>query len=261
MQQLLEIMQTLREKCPWDQKQTPHSLTRYAIEEAYEVEAAIRSGDIAHIREELGDLLLQVVFQSQMYAEQGKFDFQDVVEVLQEKLIRRHPHVFDPDYAELDEDQVNALWQQIKQQEKQAKGQQHFSRLEKVKVGASVSQAQNLQAYAASLNFDWESIEGAWQKLDEEIQELKVAVTLQNQHHIEDELGDCLFAMINVGRKLNQNCDQALLGTIHKFRSRFAYIEQQLATQGLTPEQCSLQQLDRLWDEAKHDEKKKAKIS
>ncbi len=152
MQDLLDLMQTLRRECPWDQKQTPETLTKYAIEEAYEVDAAVRSGDIAHVKEELGDLLLQVVFQSQMYAEQGAFNFQDVVETLKEKLIRRHPHVFEPNFQNLDETGVNQLWQQIKAQEKQQQ-QKPVSRLEKVKVGASIDQAQKIQHYAATLNF------------------------------------------------------------------------------------------------------------
>lgn len=254
MQDLLDLMQTLRRECPWDQKQTPESLTKYAIEEAYEVDAAVRSGDVAHVKEELGDLLLQVVFQSQMYAEQGAFEFQDVVDTLKEKLIRRHPHVFDPNFQNLDEAGVNQLWQQIKALEKQQQ-QKPISRLDKVKVGASIDQAQKIQQYAATLNFDWADVDGAWLKLDEELQELREAMKANDIQHIQEELGDCLFAMINVGRKLDQNCDQALHGTIAKFRNRFAYIEQALAQQNLTPEQCDLAQLDKLWDEAKAHER------
>lgn len=254
MQDLLDLMQTLRRECPWDQKQTPESLTKFAIEEAYEVDAAVRLGDVAHVKEELGDLLLQVVFQSQMYAEQGAFEFQDVVDTLKEKLIRRHPHVFDPNFQNLDEAGVNQLWQQIKALEKQQQ-QKPISRLDKVKVGASIDQAQKIQQYAATLNFDWADVDGAWLKLDEELQELREAMKANDIQHIQEELGDCLFAMINVGRKLDQNCDQALHGTIAKFRNRFAYIEQALAQQNLTPEQCDLAQLDKLWDEAKAHER------
>lgn len=247
-------MQTLREKCAWDRAQTPESLTKYAIEEAYEVEAAIRNGDINHIKEELGDLLLQVIFQSQMYAEKDAFDFADVVQTLQDKLIRRHPHVFDPQYAELTEQEVGALWQQIKQQEKSGK---IISQLDQVKVGANIQQAQKIQQYAAKVNFDWQDVDGAWQKLQEELDELKQAIQSKDQAHIQEELGDSLFSMINVGRKLQVDCDQALSGTILKFRSRFAYIEQKLAQQNLIPEQCDLAQLDQLWNEAKYVEKQK----
>lgn len=255
MQQLIEIMQILRKKCPWDQAQTPQSLTRYAIEEAYEVEAAVREGDTQHIQEELGDLLLQVVFQSQMYAEQGKFTFDDVVNTLVEKLVRRHPHVFDGNYADLNQEQVSALWQQIKQKEKQQAGQNFVSQLEQVKAGPSLMQAQKLQKQAAQLSFDWDHVDGAFNKLSEEISELKDAVLTQDSQHIQEELGDCLFSLVNVGRKLDQDCESALLSTIHKFRTRFSFIERELMSQNLMPEQCSLEQLDHLWEQAKKYEK------
>ena len=255
MQQLLEIMQTLREKCPWDQAQTPQSLTRYAIEEAYEVEAAVRSGDAEHVKEELGDLLLQVVFQSQMYAEQGLFNFQDVVNTLTEKLIRRHPHVFDENFAHLDEQQVSELWQQIKQQEKQNKPEAQVSELDQVKHGPALIQAQQLQKYAATMRFDWDDVSGAFEKLDEEVAELKEAVLSKDEKHIEEELGDTLFSLVNVGRKLNKNCEIALLSTTHKFRTRFGYIEKQLKAKNLKAQECDLADLDQLWDEAKHEER------
>ena len=143
MQQLFAIMKQLRAECPWDREQTPESLTRYAIEEAYEVEEAVRSGDVDEIKNELGDLLLQVVFQSQMYSEQGAFDFNDVVEAICQKLIRRHPHVFQKEQFEnLTPEQVSLLWQEIKQQEKQGKPQ---FRLDELKHGPALSQAENLQ--------------------------------------------------------------------------------------------------------------------
>ena len=143
IQQLLEVMQQLREQCPWDKAQTPQSLTRYAIEEAYEVEDAIRQGNLAEIRNELGDLLLQVVFQSQMYAEQQAFNFDDVVQAITEKLIRRHPHVFQAEqYANLSPEQVSELWQQIKQQEKQG---QPKSYLDQIKHGPAIMQAEQIQ--------------------------------------------------------------------------------------------------------------------
>lgn len=255
MQELLQLMQMLRAQCPWDKAQTPQSLTPYAIEEAYEVEAAVRQGDIAHIKEELGDLLLQVVFQAQMYAEQNAFDFQDVVDTLKAKLIRRHPHVFDEHFKDLDEQQVKALWQTIKQQEREQKGQTFVSRLEHIKAGSAVMQAQQLQEYAAKLNFDWADVDGAMQKFQEEYQELQQAIESEKPQHIQEELGDCLFSIINIGRKLNQNNEQALLATVHKFRRRFAYIEQQVQAQGNAIEDCSLAQLDALWNEAKQHEK------
>lgn len=252
---LLHIMQRLRHECPWDKAQTPESLTRYAIEEAYELEAAIQAGHIADIRDELGDLLLQVVFQAQMLSEPafGKdqaFDFNDVVNGLAHKLIRRHPHVFGDQQAN-DAQQVNQLWQQVKENERINAGKSKRRRLDEVKPGPALMQAQDLQKQAARLGFDWPDLQGAKDKLSEELAELEQAISNQNNAQIADELGDCFFALINVARKLNIQSETALLGTIHKFRQRFAYIEDQLAAQGKTPEQSNLAEMDQLWDQAK----------
>lgn len=249
MEKLLKIMQTLREECPWDQDQTPESLTRYAIEEAYEVEDAVRSGDTQHVKEELGDLLLQVIFQSQMYSEQGAFDFNDVVESLSAKLIRRHPHVFESEkFENLNEAQVAELWQQIKQQEKADKPS---ARLDDVKHAPALIQAENIQKNVAKIGFDFATTEDAYAKLEEELQELNEAVLHNNSDEIQDEFGDCLFSLINVGRKLGVSSEMALLGTIHKFKSRFAYIEAQALKQQRPIETMNLQEMDQLWDQAK----------
>ncbi|MDR7017168.1 nucleoside triphosphate pyrophosphohydrolase [Acinetobacter sp. 3657] len=249
MEKLLEIMQQLREKCPWDQQQTPSSLTRYAIEEAYEVEAAIRVGDLDEIRNELGDLLLQVVFQSQMFSEQGAFNFQDVVDAISEKLIRRHPHVFQAEkFQNLSSEQVSALWKQIKQQEKQGKTQ---SRLDEIKHAPALVQAHEIQHKAAQLGFDFETVEDAYEKLDEELAELQQAIKNQKADEIEEEFGDCLFSLINVGRKLGLSSETALLATIHKFRHRFAFIEQQAQRQHKDLQEMSLTEMDELWEQAK----------
>ena len=249
MEKLLDIMQTLRLACPWDREQTPLSLTRYAIEEAYEVEAAVRSGDLNEIRQELGDLLLQIVFQSQMYKEQGAFDFQDVVATLSEKLIRRHPHVFQAEqFSALNSEQVSELWQQIKQQEKQGKSR---SRLDEIKHGPALNQAQDIQKKAAQLGFDFDNVEDAYAKLKEELSEFEAALDEQNVDHIFEEFGDCLFSLVNVGRKLGLSSESALLATIHKFRQRFAYIEEQAHLQDKVLEKMSLQEMDALWNQAK----------
>ncbi len=209
MQQLLNIMRELREKCPWDREQTPLSLTPYAIEEAYEVDAAVREYHLDEIRDELGDLLLQVVFQAQMYSEQGAFDFQDVVNAICEKLIRRHPHVFQAEqFSALDPDQVSELWQQIKQQEKQGKPK---SRLDEIKHGPALNQAQELQKKAAKLGFDFETVEDAYGKVKEELGEFERALQAQQSDEIHEEFGDCLFSLINVGRKLGLSSESALL--------------------------------------------------
>lgn len=257
MEKLLEIMQELRQKCPWDQQQTPESLTRYAIEEAYEVEAAIREGNIDEIRNELGDLLLQVVFQSQMFSEKGIFDFNDVVDAISEKLIRRHPHVFQADqFKDLSSDQVSELWKQIKQQEKKDKS---VSRLDEIKHAPALVQAQEVQKKAAQLGFDFETVTDAYAKLEEELGELQQAIKNQKNDEIQEEFGDCLFSLINVGRKLGQSSEMALLATIYKFRSRFAYIEQQAQRQNKDLQKMSLAEMDELWEQAKRQLKTEGK--
>ena len=257
MEKLLEIMQELRQKCPWDQQQTPESLTRYAIEEAYEVEAAIREGNIDEIRNELGDLLLQVVFQSQMFSEKGIFDFNDVVDAISEKLIRRHPHVFQADqFKDLSSDQVSELWKQIKQQEKKDKS---VSRLDEIKYAPALVQAQEVQKKAAQLGFDFETVTDAYAKLEEELGELQQAIRNQKNDEIQEEFGDCLFSLINVGRKLGQSSEMALLATIYKFRSRFAYIEQQAQRQNKDLQKMSLAEMDELWEQAKRQLKTEGK--
>ena len=251
MDKLLAVMRELRGKCPWDQQQTPQSLTPYAIEEAYEVEAAIRVGQPEEIRDELGDLLLQVVFQAQMYSEQGAFDFNDVVDAITEKLIRRHPHVFQAEnFSQLNSADVMLLWKQIKQQEKQGKA---YSRLDEIKHGPTLQQAEQIQKNAAQIGFDFADVESAYEKLNEELAELQQAIQKQNSDEILDEFGDCLFSLINVGRKLGLSSEMALLSTIHKFRTRFAFIEDQAQQQNRKIEQLSLDEMDRLWEQAKNN--------
>lgn len=252
IEQLLKIMRQLREQCPWDQAQTPLSLTPYAIEEAYEVEQAIRLGDLAAIREELGDLLLQVVFQSQMYAEQGAFDFNDVVQTLSDKLIRRHPHVFQAEqFNSLTAAQVSELWQKIKAEEKQ--GKVSLS-LDQVKSGPAILQATEIQKVAAKVGFDFADAQQAYGKLEEELAELQEAIALGDSDEIHNELGDCLFSLVNVGRKLNHSSESALLATVAKFRQRYAYIEIEALKQNKTIEQLSLEEMEQFWQQAKQVE-------
>ena len=249
MEQLLNIMRELREKCPWDKQQTPQSLTRYAIEEAYEVEAAVRSGSAEEVRDELGDLLLQVVFQSQMYSEQGAFNFQDVVQAICAKLIRRHPHVFQAEqFSQLTPEDVAELWQEIKRQEKQGKA---VSRLDQVKHGPALRQAEGIQKNAAQIGFDFPDAEEAYGKLEEELAEFRQALAGGNSDEIAEEFGDCLFSLVNVGRKMSICSETALLGTVHKFRARFAHIETQAALRNQSIEDLSLAEMDQLWEQAK----------
>lgn len=249
MEQLLAIMKQLRTECPWDREQTPESLTQFAIEEAYEVEEAVRSGNIDEIKNELGDLLLQVVFQSQMYSEQGAFDFSDVVDAICQKLIRRHPHVFQKQkFENLTPEQVSSLWQEIKKQEKQGKVQ---SRLDTVKHGPALTQAENIQKNVAKVGFDFTDVAQAYDKVREELAEFEEAMQAGESEKIIEEFGDCLFSLINVGRKLNISSEMALLTTIFKFKSRFAYIEEQINSKNKKIEEVTLTEMDQLWDEAK----------
>ena len=255
--ELLDIMTRLRADCPWDQAQTPSSLTRYAIEEAYEVEAAVQTGNIDHIRDELGDLLLQVVFQAEMFAEQGHFDFFDIAQSLSQKLIRRHPHVFGEEVAANAAD-VGILWEQVKQTERANQCEKlgkSNSLLDQVKHGSPLIQAQSLQKVAAKVGFDWPDVQGAQAKLEEEIAELDEAIATQDPAKIEDELGDCLFALVNVARKSGIQSESALLSTIAKFRRRFSFIENELSQSGKSLEEVDLAAMDSLWDEAKRLEK------
>ena len=265
---LLSLMARLRADCPWDKKQSNHSLIPYAIEEAYELGEAVQGDDDEDIKGELGDVLLQVVFHCQMYAEQGRFDMSDVITTLQEKLIRRHPHVFEAETLQ-DEAAVKERWDEIKaeeQQERAARGKPK-RRLDNTKAGSALMQAQDVQKQASKLGFDWEGVSGAFDKLDEEIAELKSELTDKsktaakyniskaNIRDIEKELGDCMFALVNVARKLNLDAETATLTCVHKFKSRFGYIEDQLAAAGKRLEDSDINEMDALWEAAKQHER------
>ena len=265
---LLALMARLRADCPWDKKQSNHSLIPYAIEEAYELGEAVQSDDDEDIKGELGDVLLQVVSHCQIYAEQGRFDISDVITTLQEKLIRRHPHVFEAETLK-DEAAVKARWDEIKaeeQQERAARGKPQ-RRLDNTKSGSALMQAQDVQKQASKLGFDWEGVSGAFDKLDEEIAELKAEIldepkdaakyniSKANIRDIEKELGDCMFALVNVARKLNLDAETATLTCVHKFKSRFGYIEDQLAAAGKRLEDSDINEMDALWEAAKQHER------
>lgn len=262
IEDLIALMARLRADCPWDIKQTNHSLIPYAIEEAYELAEAIQEGDIEDIKGELGDVLLQVIFHCQIYAEQHQFDLGEVVYTLQSKLIRRHPHVFETDNLP-DEAAVKKRWDEIKaleNAERERRGKPKRS-LDKVKAGSALMQAQSLQKSASKLGFDWDGVAGAIEKLEEEIAELKQILPKENEKvddtlklELEKELGDCVFGLVNVARKLNLDAEAATLTCVHKFRSRFGFIEDELAKQGKTAETSSLEEMDALWEQAKQHE-------
>ena len=262
IEDLIALMARLRADCLWDIKQTNHSLIPYAIEEAYELAEAIQEGDIEDIKGELGDVLLQVIFHCQIYAEQRQFDLGEVVYTLQSKLIRRHPHVFEADNLP-DEAAVKKRWDEIKaleNAERERRGKPKRS-LDKVKAGSALMQAQSLQKSASKLGFDWDGVAGAIEKLEEEIAELKQILPKENEKvddtlklELEKELGDCVFGLVNVARKLNLDAETATLTCVHKFRSRFGFIEDELAKQGKTAETSSLEEMDALWEQAKQYE-------
>lgn len=260
---LVALMARLRRDCPWDKKQTNDSLIPYALEETYELIEAIQSGNSEDIKGELGDVLLQVVFHACLYQEQQQFDIGEVIFTLQEKLIRRHPHVFDKENLKT-EDDVKQRWDEIKALEnadKQKRGKKRRT-LDAVKAGSALMQAQALQHTANQVGFDWDVVSGAVDKLDEEVAELKAILPHDNQKptaaqkaELEKELGDCFFALVNIARKLGIDSEKATLTTVHKFRTRFGFIEDELAKLGKTPDTASLEEMDKLWDLAKTQEK------
>ncbi|MGI6658602.1 MAG: nucleoside triphosphate pyrophosphohydrolase [Dethiobacteraceae bacterium] len=245
---LLQVMRRLRgiNGCPWDQEQDHRSLKPYLLEEAYEVLAAIDSNDSANLCEELGDLLLQVVFHSEIAAENQQFTFYDVITGIVEKLIRRHPHVFADGKAH-DAAAVMQKWEEIKKAEK--KDRQTIFTVENYLP--ALLRAQKLQRKAASVGFDWPDAAGAWDKLQEELAELKDAYLTGDEAKIEEELGDLLFATVNVARFLNLDAEQALAAAVRKFYQRLLFVEAQARAAGKELSAFSLTQLDAWWDEAK----------
>jgi MazG family protein len=253
---LLEIMALLRAPngCPWDHQQTFESIAPYTIEEAYEVADAIERGDMAALKDELGDLLFQAVYHAQMAQEAGAFSFQDVVEAICTKMISRHPHVFGgPPIAGAEAQTI--AWDEYKARERAAKpgGDLRKSLLDEVPLNLpALSRAAKLQRRAATAGFDWPEIAPVFAKLREEISELEHEIGKGAEHaRVLDELGDLLFAAVNIARHLKVDPEAALRGANQKFERRFAYIEQRLAALGKTPATSTLSEMDALWDEAK----------
>lgn len=241
--------------CPWDKTQSFSSLIPYIIEEAYEVVDAIHDGDEEALRNELGDLLLQVVFQSQLGKEKGIFDFESVARSVSDKLVRRHPHVFaDVQYKD-DEERKNA-WNMIKAAEKKERGIKPIpdSVLDNVLASfPALMQAQRTQDLAADHGFDWPQIAPVFEKVLEELGEVKEAVQHNDQNKIIEEIGDLLFVVVNLARHLKVDSEIALKQSNRKFKTRFRYIENQVKSGNCTLKECELAELDALWDEAKKE--------
>ncbi len=256
---LLKIMASLRDPdggCPWDLQQNFRTIAPYTLEEAYEVADAIERGHLDDLKEELGDLLLQVVFHAQMAQEQGSFAFDDVVEGISSKMVRRHPHVFADGTSDTPEG-VATTWDEIKQAEKDAKGKKPSGLLDDVPVVLpSLSQAVKLQKRAAKVGFDWPNARPVLDKIEEEIAELHVEIAAEDGDKIEEEFGDLLFVLANYARHLKIDPDAALRRANQKFRSRFSSMENSADSQGVSLADLSLEQLEDLWVQAKLHEKK-----
>jgi tetrapyrrole methylase family protein/MazG family protein len=252
-QKLIDIMSQLRSEkgCPWDKEQTRESLKPFLIEETYEVLEAIDENNPEKIKEELGDLLFQIIFHCQIAKERNEFNIDDVIKKITEKMIARHPHVFG-------EEKINTSEEVLRQWEKRKKeeGKLKESLLEGIpKDMPALIRAQRLQARAAKVGFDWKRIEDVLEKLDEELVEFRNALKDKEQEKIEDELGDLFFVLVNVSRFVGVNPEDALRKTISKFISRFRYIEMKAAELGMHLSDMTLQDMDALWEEAKKQRK------
>ena len=263
---LVQLMARLRapDGCPWDRKQTHESLKPYLVEEAYEVLEAIDHTDTARLREELGDVLLQVLFHAQIGSEHDAFSVDDIIRSLAEKLIRRHPHVFgtpEQQQEALDANDVKIRWEQIKRNEREQKGEDS-SALEGVpKTLPALLRAYQVQVRASRVGFDWPDLVPVLGKLEEELQEFRDAMAActaaapaalpSAKEHLESELGDVLFTMVNISRFLKINPEEALRKTINRFIDRFQSIETQAAASGRSMSEMTLREMDDLWEEAK----------
>lgn len=262
--ELVKLMAALRHPdtgCPWDIKQSFETIKPYTVEEAYEVADAIERNDLEDLKDELGDLLFQVVFHAQMASEAGAFDFGDVVEAITTKMIRRHPHVFARSEVNTPE-AVKLQWDQIKTAEKKDRAARRAVRgmaddtssglLKDVsRHQPALSEALKLQQRAATVGFDWSEAEPILDKIEEEIGELREALRSGHDSKIKDELGDLIFALVNMGRHVKADPEQALRGTNAKFRRRFGHIESELEKQGRNTAQASLDEMEELWQAAK----------
>jgi ATP diphosphatase len=267
---LIEIMAQLRTPvtgCPWDLEQNFATIAPYTIEEAYEVADAIARGDFEDLRDELGDLLLQVVYHARMAEEQKAFAFGDVVEAITRKMIRRHPHVFADKDGNIAAAGVKSQWERIKAEEKaeraarrpQQQANEHSSLLSSVKAGLpALTRALELQRKASTVGFDWNDPRAVLSKIREEADEIEAALDRRDAEELAEETGDLLFAVVNLARHAKADPEMALRRTNAKFERRFAYIERALAAKEQTLEAATLEEMDALWNEAKEAEKKAA---
>jgi tetrapyrrole methylase family protein/MazG family protein len=258
--ELIAVMERLRAPggCPWDHEQTYASLSQYLLEEAYEtfdaIQEADKTGDTTNLREELGDLLLQVVFHATIGKERGDFTIDDVAEGVAKKLVLRHPHVFGDAKLARAQDVLDN-WDQLKADERAASGKQEKktdSILDDVPIHfPGLLEALKVTKKAAKVGFDWKTADDVFEKIEEEIREVKDAADKTDAHHLEEEIGDLLFAVVNLARKLDVEPETALKRTNRKFRERFLFIENELKRSGKTLESATLEEMDSLWEKAK----------
>jgi len=256
MEQLIEIIAKLRspEGCPWDRKQTHESLIPYLLEESWEVIDEIKDGKVGDpLKEELGDLLLQVVLHAQIAKEDSRFTFQDVIHAISQKMVNRHPHVFDPQSEKFSEEELRQRWHQQKFEES---GRKSVMDGISETVPALMS-ALKIGQRAASLGFDWESVDEVWDKIQEEIQEVKVEIERENKEKLEEEIGDLIFAVTNLARHYKINPEIALHKANKKFKSRFVQVEEAIQEAKKSGKELSLEEMETHWSNAKKKESEK----
>ncbi len=258
---LLQIMENLRDPdtgCPWDIRQTSQSIAGCTLDETHELLDAIERSDSENLKEELGDLLFNIVFHARIAEEQGQFDFDDVAQGISEKMRRRHPHVFgDESERELDDETLSQQWKKIKAQEKAARANKSPNTSLDTGLGSdsgansAIYRARLIQKEAATFGFDWPDITPVFDKMDEELAELKQAFSEGDKDAISEEIGDLMFVCVNLARHAKVNSEMSLRRTNQKFRRRFAYVQQQMSAAGIEMEQHQLEQMERFWQEAK----------
>jgi nucleoside triphosphate diphosphatase len=254
---LVDIMNRLLapDGCPWDREQTLDTLRPFLVEETYEVLDALSRGDVAGHCEELGDLMMQIVFQAALRAAQGAFDIDAVIAGIADKLVRRHPHVFGDAAGVTTSAQVLAQWEDIKRAEKAAAGVRKGRTLGGVPPGPALARAQKVGSKASKVGFDWPSWDGSFAKIEEEVREVAEAARGSDTKAKHHEIGDLLFAVVNLARKLGVDAENALVDATNRFQRRFESVEDSLTERGKTLENSTLEEMDALWDEAKRRER------